>query len=203
MRARWQPILATLLALAGASAAAHNYPGVERLSPGKPFTLFAMKALLPDPKAGYRVGQIDFPPLRGEAVAFLVVDPGLTVDVAEALRFQKLVRTLHHSHAFLVAPPSRSQDPAALARHAREAGFTLPILVDDRDIFPFVFSLGMAESPRYEIFDRSWTLVLESPSRLDQRIPGFGTVAQALRRLDEGEPVEGAILSPAHSRPRR
>lgn len=194
-------LLLALLLLA-ASAQGHNLPGVHPLAPGRPFTLLALKALLPDGKGHYAVGRVDFPSLRGDALAFLIVDPDLAVDAAEAHRFQRLARRLRHTRAFLVAPPQRSQNPAALAKLVERAGFTLPVLVDDRDVFPYLFGHPLGASPRYELFDRSFTLVVQNAARLSQQLPTGDLVAAALRRLDAGQPVEGVAVLPSEARGR-
>ncbi len=71
----------------------------------------------------------------------------------------------------------------------------LPLLIDERDAFPFTFGFPLTASPRYELFDRAGTLVLENPARLSQRLPTGLTVGRALQQLDIGEPVEPAVLT--------
>jgi hypothetical protein len=195
--------LAAALALAAsAPALAHNVGGLHRLKPGMPFTLLSMRAVLPG-EAGPSLGAVDFNSLRGSALAFLVIDPYLPRDVDEAHRFEQAARTLPNTHAFLVALPQRSQKAAALVDLWSRERLGLPLIVDDRDIFPFAFGFDFRFSPRYELFDRSGTLVLENPARLAQRLPTGLTVGDALRELDAGRAVEPAVLSPRDDVPAR
>ena len=182
---------AILAALAvSAAALAHTMGGVVRLFPGSDFTFLAMKAVLP----GQGPGVVEFSPLRGSALAFLILDPGLPADVAEAHRFEKLAARLPHTRAFLVALPQRSQNPRWLAETAARNHFRLPLLVDDRDVFPFSFGLALNQSPRYQLFDRNWTLVIENGANLDQRLQTGLSIGRVLEELDAGRPVEPAEL---------
>lgn len=180
--------------LAAATAVAHNLPGVARVKPGSPFHFLNMRAVLPG-AAGPTQGEIDFDPLRGAAFAFLVIDPAQPANVAEAHRFERLARVLRHTRAFLVALPHRSQDPERLVATAAKEHFTLPLLIDKRDIFPYAFGFGLTESPRYELFDRAGTLVVENPARLQQRLITGLTIEGVLRELDAGHTVEPAELT--------
>ncbi len=187
--------LAAALALAlAAPALAHEMGGLHKLAPGMAFNLLSMRAILPGP-AGPRLGGVDFNALRGNALAFLVIDPYLPRDLAEARRFEAIARKLPGTRAFLVALPQRSVQPARLVALCARERLGLPLIVDDRDIFPFAFDFDLRRSPRYELFDRSGTLVLENPAQLSQRLPTGLTVETALRELDAGRPVEPAVLS--------
>ncbi|HUB10125.1 MAG TPA: hypothetical protein VMB50_24190 [Myxococcales bacterium] len=197
--------LAALAALVGAistPALAHNMGGLRKLKPGMPFNLLTMRAVLPGP-AGARLGAVDFNALRGSSLAFLVIDPYLPRDLAEARHFEAVARTLPNTRAFLVALPQRSQRTAQLVDFCTRERLGLPLLVDDRDIFPFAFGFDYTRSPRYELFDRSGTLILENPARLSQRLVTGLTVETALRQLDAGHPVEQATLSPRDDLPPR
>ena len=193
--------MTALLALA-ASAAAHNMPGVAKIKPGSPFHFLNMRAVLPG-GAEPTLGEVDFDPLRGSALAFLVIDPAQPANLAEAHRFERLVRQLPHTRAFLVALPHRSQDPRLLASIVAREGFTLPLLIDKRDVFPFSFGFGLTDSPRYELFDRSGTLVVENPARLQQRLITGLTIEGVLRELDAGRPVDPIELTAQDDIPER
>jgi hypothetical protein len=180
--------------LAAATAVAHNMPGVARIRPGKPFHFLNMRAVLPG-AAGPTLGEIAFDPLRGSALAFLVIDPAQPANLAEAHRFERLVKQLPNTRAFLVALPQRSQQPKRLVELMTQERFTLPILIDKRDIFPFSFGFGLGDSPRYELFDRAGTLIIENPARLEQRLITGLTIEGVLRELDAGHQVEPAELT--------
>jgi hypothetical protein len=153
-----------------------------------------MRAVLPH-ATGPTLGEIEFDPLRGSALAFLVIDPAQPANLAEAHRFERLVKTLPHTHGFLVALPHRSQLPQYLVGIMAQEHFTLPLLIDQRDIFPYSFGFGLTESPRYEFFDLSGTLIVENPAALAQRLPTGLTIEGILRELDAGHVVEPVALS--------
>lgn len=187
--------LAFALALAiPAAALAHDMGGLHKLKPEMPFTLLSMRAVLRG-EAGPKLGAVEFNALRGDALAFLVIDPYLPRDLAEARRFERAALALPHTHAFLVALPQRSQQPAQLVALCARERFRLPLLVDDRDVFPFAFGFDLRRSPRYELFDRSGTLILQNPAWLSQRLVTGLTVGEAMRELDLGHSVEPAELS--------
>lgn len=181
---------AALLAacLASAAALAHLLPGVSRMRPGSPFNWYAVQAVSPL-DGGYGEAPLEFEPLRGRALAFLVIDPYLPGDLAEARRFERLAHGLRHTAALLVAAPSRSQDAKALAAQATHERLTLPLVVDRRDVFPYAFGFGRADSPRYELFDRSWTLLVQNGRALRERLAEGVTLAEALRALDRGDRI--------------
>ncbi len=187
-------LLAVVGLLAAGTAAAHNMAGVGRIKPGSPFHLLNMRAVLPG-TTGPTLGEIDFDPLRGSALAFLVIDPAQPANLAEAHRFERVVKTLPHTRGFLVALPHRSQDPKYLVGIMTRERFALPLLVDQRDIFPYSFGFGLTESPRYELFDLSGTLVVENPARLAQRLATGLTIEGVLRELDAGHAVEPTALT--------
>ncbi|MHB8417190.1 MAG: hypothetical protein ACYDCL_03880 [Myxococcales bacterium] len=190
--ARQSLLVLALAAAPSLPARAHDVSGLHRLAPGMAFNLLSMKAVLP---GGPSLGAVDFNALRGSALAFLVIDPFLPKDVAEAHRFERLARRLPHTRAFLVALPERSQRPTALLAVAVREKLELPLVIDDRDIFPYVFGFDLRRSPRYELFDRAGTLILENPARLSQRLATGLTIENALRELDAGRPVEPGRMS--------
>ncbi|MHB1845861.1 MAG: hypothetical protein ACYCWW_13625 [Deltaproteobacteria bacterium] len=174
-----------LAALAAGSALAHLLPGVARMRPGSPFNWFAMRQLAPP---GYGESDLEFEKLRGErALAFLVIDPYLPADLAQAHRFERLARALPHTTLLLVASAPRSQETKRLSAQAARERFSLPLLVDRRDVFPYAFGFGLSQSPRYELFDRSWTLTVQNGHSLQERLPDGETIEGALRALDRGE----------------
>jgi hypothetical protein len=180
--------------VAAATAAAHNMPGVAHVKPGSPFHFLNMRAVLPGPE-GPTLGEVDFNPLRGSALAFLVIDPALPANLAEAHRFERLAKSLTHTQAFLVATPPRSQQPKTLLALMERERFSLPLLIDKRDIFPFSFGFGLTESPRYELFDRTGTLMVANPAALAQRLVTGLTIEGVLRELDAGHAVEPTALT--------
>jgi hypothetical protein len=194
-------LVATAL-LAAATAGAHNMPGVAHIKPGQPFHFLNMRAVLPDP-ASAKLGEVEFDPLRGFALAFLVIDPSQPANLAEAHRFERLVKQLPNTRGFLVALPERSQRPKWLVQIATQERFSLPLLIDARDIFPFSFGFGLNDSPRFELFDRAGTLILENPARLDQRLVTGLTIEGAIRELDAGHTVEPAQLTGRDDIPQR
>jgi hypothetical protein len=176
------------MTLWGASSLAHNMPGVKPLHPGEGFTIAAMKAIFPLGIANSQQNVLRFDSLRdGSAMAFLVIDPNLPADIAEAHRFQKLVAGLKNTHGILVATPARSQQPLALGETLVREKLTLPLAIDDRDVFPYLFGVPMTHSPHYELFDQSQTLVIQNATSLQQKLASGITVADALRALDAGK----------------
>jgi hypothetical protein len=195
---RVAPAVCFALAFWGASGLAHNLPGVKPLHPGEGFTIGSMKAIVPVGLANSMQNVIQFDQLRdGSALAFLVVDLNLPSDVAEAHRFQKLAAGLKNTHAILVATPPRSQRPLELGAALVQEKLTLPIIVDDRDVFPYLFGVPMSHSPHYELFDQSQTLVIQNATSLRQKLGSGVTVAEALRALDGGRFVHPEVL-PLH-----
>jgi hypothetical protein len=182
----------------GAASFAHNMPGVKPLHPGEAFTVGYMKAILPAGRENTMQSMIQFNELRdGSALAFLVIDPNLPSDVAEAQRFQKLLAQLKNTHGILVATPARSLRPLDLGPAIIKDKLTLPVAIDDRDAFPYIFGVPMTHSPHYELFDRSQTLVIQNATSLRQRLSSGVTVADALRALDGGRFVRPEAL-PLH-----
>jgi hypothetical protein len=189
----------------GASSLAHNMPGLKPLHPGEAFTIGYMKAILPTGRANSMQSMLQFAEMRdGAALAFLVIDPNLPADIAEAHRFEKLVAELKNTHGILVATPARSQQPYELGATLVKEKLTLPLALDDRDAFPYVFGVPMAHSPHYELFDRSQTLVIQNATSLRQRLASGITVADAVRALDGGRFVrpEELALYPGPPPPR-
>jgi hypothetical protein len=189
--------LATLLCLAlSATAMAHSGGGITQLEPGQPFSVFEMKALVPDADGVYRQEVINFNKLRdGSTLVFLAIDPVVKSEVAEARRFVALVKTLKNTHAFFVLPPTRSMRPTQILTTLQKAKLELPFIIDDRDYFPYAFKYGLAETPRYELFDRTQTLVIRGASTLNQRMPSQLTLAECIRALDEGKSVPQATFA--------
>jgi len=189
------PAALSLLCLS-AVARAHSGGGVTQLQPGEPWPVSQMKALVLGPDGKYQPDVIDFNKLRdGSALLFLAVDPVVKTDLAEARRLLALVKTLHNTHAFLVLPPARSLRPDDIMGAVQRAKLELPFLIDDRDYFPFAFQYGLGETPRYELFDNTQTLVIRGASTLSQRMPSGLTLAQAIRDLDQGKLIPQATFA--------
>jgi hypothetical protein len=190
--------LVVLTALVLPSAAlAHS--GVSVLQPGEAFAVYEMKALVPDAEGIYRMGVVNFNTLRdGGTLVFMALDPANKTDVAEARRFLALVKKLRNTHAFYVLPPARSMRPSEIVSIVQKLKLELPFIVDDRDYFPFAFQYGLAETPRYELFDRTQTLVIRGAHALNQRMPSQLTLAEAIRDLDEGKIIPQATFASTH-----
>jgi hypothetical protein len=188
----------SLAALVGLliSAPALAHTGTTALEPGQPLAVYEMKALIPNAEGVYEPGVVNFNKLRdGGALVFLAVDPVVKSDVAEARRFAALVKKLHNTHAFLVLPPARSMRIGQILPSVQKANIGLPFIVDDRDYFPYAFSYGLAETPRYELFDVTQTLVIRGASTLAQRMPSHLTLAECIRDLDAGKVVPQATFA--------
>ena len=194
------PLAALLCLILPATAMAHTGGGVAELKPGQPFAVFEMKALAPDSEGIYRQEVINFNKLRdGSALVFLAVDPVVKSEVAEARRFLALLKTLKNTHAFFVLPPTRSMRPDQILATLQKVKLELPFIIDDRDYFPFAFKYGLAETPRYELFDNTQSLVIRGGSTLSQRMPSQLTLAECIQALDKGK----VILKPPSLRARK
>ena len=134
-------------------------------------------------------------------MVFLVIDPNLPADIAEAHRFQKLLAGLKNTHGILVATPARSLQPLALGETLVREKLTLPLVIDDRDIFPYVFGVPTTHSPHYELFDQTQTLVIQNATSLQQKLASGITVADALRTLDAGKFVPPEVVPLAGTSP--
>jgi hypothetical protein len=191
----------TLLALLAsfltpAVALAHSGGGMNQLQPGAPFSIYEMKALVPDADGLYRPGVVNFNKLRdGGTLVFLALDPIVKSQVAEARRFLTLLKTLHNTHAFFVLPPGRSMRPSEILPTLQKVKLELPFIIDDRDYFPFAFQYGLAETPRYQLFDGTQTLVIRGASSLSQRMPSHLTLAECIRDLDAGKVIPQATFA--------
>jgi hypothetical protein len=189
-------LAAALCLILPATAMAHSGGGVAQLEPGQPFSVFEMKALVPDSEGIYRQEVINFNKLRdGSALVFLAVDPVVKSEVAEARRFLALVKTLKNTHAFFVLPPTRSMRPNQVLTTLQKAKLELPFIIDDRDYFPFAFQYGLAETPRYELFDNTQSLVIRGASTLAQRMPSQLTLAECIQALDKGKVIPQATFA--------
>jgi hypothetical protein len=188
--------LALLSLCTSAVAAAHTGAAMSKLQPGQPFPVAEMKALVPGSDGRYERGVVDFNKLRdGSALVFLAIDPITKSDLAEARRFVAFVKTLHNTHAFFVLPPARSMAPNDMVAPVDKAKLELPFIIDDRDFFPFAFQYGLGETPRYEAFDNSQSLVIRGASTLSQRMPSGLTFGESLRALDQGKLIPQATFA--------
>ena len=182
--------------LCPADARAHRIPGVKALNPGDAFTIGSFKGMLRGADGHYALGPIDMAASRdGSALAFLIFDPVAPRDVLEAKKFEAELKKLPHTHAFLVLPPARSVTVLATVLAAMDrTGLSLPTIIDDRDVFPYMFQHSIKTTPRYELFDRTQTLVIENASALTERVGGSPVQVQ-IHRLDRGEKVEPIAVS--------
>jgi hypothetical protein len=188
--------IALLSLCTSAVAVAHSGAAMNKLKPGEPFPVAEMKALVPGADGLYERGVVDFNKLRdGSALVFVAIDPVVKTDLGEARRFLALAKTLHNTHAFFVLPPARSLKPNDMIPTVDRAKVELPFIIDDRDYFPFAFQYGLAETPRYEAFDNTQTLVIRGASTLSQRMPSGLTLSESLRALDQGKLIPQATFA--------
>jgi hypothetical protein len=185
---------ATLL-LAARPSLAQQIPGIRPLDPGQIFRVAGMRGLLPESDGHYAPGPVDLNATRdGSALAFLVADPAIARDLAEARKFEAALKKLPHTHGFLVIPPGRSILPRQVIASLNAARLTLPTILDDHNIFTVSFRHERRDSPLYELFDRSQVLVIENASHLGQRLQNGETIGDLLRLLDDGKPVAPMVL---------
>jgi hypothetical protein len=194
MRAHSLTILLPLLL--SSLALAHSGGGVTELEPGAAFSVFEMRALVQGSNGDYEQQVINFNKLRdGSTLVFLAIDPVVKSEVAEARKFLALVKTLHNTHAFFVLPPSRSMRASEIVPTLQKVKLELPFIIDDRDYFPFAFKYGFTETPRYEVFDGTQTLVIRGASTLGQHMPSHLTLADSIRALDAGKAIPQASFA--------
>jgi hypothetical protein len=193
---RIAPLTVLLSLFTSAAASAHTGAAMNQLQPGEPFPVAEMRAFVLGDDGHYKRQVIDFNKLRdGSTLVFLAIDPVVKTDLGEARRFLALTKTLHNTHAFFVLPPARSMRPDDLLPIIDKAKVELPFLIDDRDYFPFAFQYGLAETPRYEVFDNTQTLVIRGASQLSQRMPSGQTLTESLRTLDQGKLIPQATFA--------
>jgi hypothetical protein len=189
--------LSMLLVLCAAGTAlAHRIPGVKPMSPGDPFHVAGFRGLMRGLDGHYVKAPINLDALRDQSPwIFLSFDPNAQKDVAEAKRFEATLKTLPHTHGFLVIPPALS----LLADHSADlmtkTGLTLPTILDDRDIIPYAFRHELDATPRYNALDQSQTLVVQNAVSLSQKTPTGETFADLLRHLDQKETVSPWVIS--------
>jgi hypothetical protein len=178
------------------SGVALAHAGMKPLNPGEPIPVYEMKALIQGEDGIYRPGVVNLNKLRdGGALVFMAIDPVVKSELAEARRLLALLKTLHNTHAFFVLPPGRSLRPADIAPAVQEAKLGLPFIIDDRDYFPFAFQYGLGETPRFQLFDQTQTLIIRSATSLSQQMPSHLTLAQCIRALDEGKVIPQATFA--------
>ncbi len=189
------PALLVVLLTSGV-AGAHTGAAMTQLKPGQPFPIAEMRAFVVGDDGLYQRQVIDFNKLRdGSTLVFMAIDPVVKTDVGEARRLVALAKTLKNSHVFFVLPPARSMKPADMLPAIQKAELGLPFLIDDRDYFPFAFQYGLGETPRYEVFDNTQTLVIRGGSTLSQKMPSGLTLAESIRALDQGKVIPQAVFA--------
>jgi hypothetical protein len=187
--------LAGVLSLAAASATAQPVPGIRPLQPGQPFPVGGFRGLLRGTDGHYHTGPINLDATRdGSALAFLIADPAVPRDLAEARRFEAALKECPHTYGFLVIPPARSVLPRQVASSLDQSGLSIPTILDDHNVFTVAFKHERRDSSLYELFDRSEVLTIENASHLDQRLPTGETVRDLMRLLDLGKPVAPLVL---------
>ena len=154
-----------------------------------------MRGLLRGTDGHYHPAKINLNATRdGSALAFLVADPAIPKDLAEAKRFEAALKKCPHTYGFLVIPPARSVLPRQVAMSMDQSGLTLPTLLDDHNVFTIAFRHERRDSPLYELFDRSEVLAIENASSLNQRAPDGETIGELMRLLDLGKPIAPLVL---------
>jgi hypothetical protein len=193
---RLSPTAALSAVLVSGVALAHSGAGMRQLNPGDPIPIYEMKALVQGEDGIYRPGVVNLNKVRdGGALLFMAIDPVVKSQLTEARKLLALLKTLHNTHVFFVLPPGRSMRPADIAPAVQQANLGLPFIIDDRDYFPFAFQYGLGETPRYQLFDQTQTLVIRGASSLSQRMPSHLTFAQCIRALDEGKVIPQATFA--------
>jgi hypothetical protein len=176
-------------------ARAQPIPGIHPLDPGGVFQVAGMRGLLRGTDGHYHAAKISLNATRdGSALAFLVADPALPKDLAEAKRFEAALKRCPHTYGFLVIPPARSMLPRQVMLTMDKTGLSLPTLLDDHNVFTVSFRHDRRDSPLYELFDRSEVLTIENASTLKQRAPDGETVGDLMRLLDLGKPIAPLVL---------
>jgi len=190
-------LFASLFASLWGSGLAQAQPiaGIRPLDPGGIFRVSGMRGVVRGDDGHYHTGPIDLNATRdGSALAFLVADPAIPRDLAEAKRFETELAHCPHTHGFLVIPPARSVLPLQVSQSMDQSGLKIPTILDDHNVFTVAFRHERQDSPLYELFDRSEVLVIENASHLDQRIQTGETIGSLLKLLDEGKPVAPLVL---------
>ena len=123
------------------------------------------------------------------------MDPNSARDIAEAKKFEAFLKELPNTHGMLVIPPGPSMLIDHVAELMTKTGLTTPTIIDDHDIFPFAFRHELTATPRYELLDRSQTLVIQNATSLGEKAPTGETVASLLKRIDRGETVSAWTVS--------
>jgi hypothetical protein len=187
--------LAGLVSLAAAGAQAQPVPGIRPLTPGQPFPVGGFRGLLKGTDGHYHRGPINLDATRdGSALAFLIADPAVPRDLAEARRFEAMLKECPHTYGFLVIPPARSVLSRQVTISLDHSGLSLPTILDDHNVFTVAFKHERQDSSLYELFDRSQVLTIENASSLDQRLPTGETVGTLMKLLDLGQPVAPIVL---------
>jgi len=187
--------LAGLLWLAAATAQAQPIPGIRALTPGQPFAVGGFRGLIKGTDGHYHPGPIDLDATHdGSALAFLIADPGVPLDLAEARRFEAALKECPHTYGFLVIPPARAVLPRQVADSLDRSGLSIRTILDDHNVFTVAFKHERRDSSLYELFDRSEVLTIENASHLDQRLPNGETIRELMKLLDLGKPVAPLVL---------
>ncbi len=195
MRLLRHPMLALLVLVAG-TALAHRIPGVKPMNPGDPFQVGSFRGLIRGADGRYAKGPIQMDALRDQSIwVFLIFDPNSQRDLIEAKRFEQALKALPHTRGFLVIPPALSLLGTHAADLMSRSGLTLLTILDDYDVFPYAFRHELDASPRYEVLDRSQTLVVQNAVALSQRTPTGETLTDLLRHLDKGQTVAPWVVS--------
>jgi hypothetical protein len=186
---------ALLLGIAGV-ATAHGIPGLKPLKPGEAFQVANMRGLIPDSEGHYARAGIDLNAAHdGSALAFLIADPATPSELAEAKRFEAVLKKCPNTHGFLVIPPARSMLSRQVAETMNHSGLHLSTILDEHDFFPYAFRHNLRKSPLYELFDRSQVLVIENAVHLRSKAPDGETFESLLLLLDQGKPVAPLVVS--------
>ncbi len=187
--------LAIPLSLAATRAQAQPIPGIRPLVPGQPFPVGGFRGLIKGTDGHYHPGPIDLDATRdGSALAFLIADPAVPKDLAEARQFEAMLKECPHTYGFLVIPPARSVLVRQVTSSLDHSGLSLRTILDDHNVFTVAFKHERRDTSLYELFDRSQVLTIENASRLDQRLPTGETVGSLMKLLDLGQPVAPLVL---------
>lgn len=193
---RWTTLICAVLLLAASAALAHGIPGLKPLQPGQALTIGSFHGLARGEDGHYQRAKVDLQAAHdGSALMFLVFDPETPNQLTEAKRFEALLAQLPHTHGFLVLQPGRSMLVDHMAEVMDKTSLKLVTILDDRDVFPFCFRHDLKAAPRYEVFDRSQTLVIENAVHLGDRLEGGEPLVTLMKRLDRGEVVAPIVVS--------
>lgn len=188
--------VALVALLLPADAFAHRIPGVSPMKPGDGFMVGSFRGLMRDPTTKrYQRAPILLDQLRDGPWTFLSMDPNTSRDIEEAKRFEAALKSLHNTHGMLVIPPAQSMLIDHMAELMTKTTLQLPVVLDDRDVFPYAFRHELNATPRYEVLDRSQTLVIQNASALAQKSPDGETLAELIKRIDHGETVAPWVVS--------